>query len=206
MVIQTEDNQYSYQILVHGPGGHAKLTPVSEPVANYWRDIDSERVFGAHVQSDKSLNSSLDGVTIDPNFSAESRHIVGPEKTRNLTISLAHLNTRKIIWDRIKLSQATEKYGLRAINDDKFMTNGQLQPWAMYRSFELMTCRYILHTAAAFDAKLLQLHFAKITSGYILAGMTYDSVPIAFTPHTSDVLKPPIAAIIHNLPAGLHRK
>ena len=158
------------------------------------------------MQSDKSLNSSLDGVTIDPNFSAESRHIVGPEKTRNLTISLAHLNTRKIIWDRIKLSQATEKYGLRAINDDKFMTNGQLQPWAMYRSFELMTCRYILHTAAAFDAKLLQLHFAKITSGYILAGMTYDSVPIAFTPHTSDVLKPPIAAIIHNLPAGLHRK
>ena len=205
MVIQTEDNQYSYQILVHGPGGHAKLTPVSEPVANYWRDIDSERVFGAHVQSDKSLNSSLDGVTIDPNFSAESRHIVGPEKTRNLTISLAHLNTRKIIWDRIKLSQATEKYGLRAINDDKFMTDGQPKPWALCRSFEQITCRYILHTKATFDAKLLQLHFAKYPSGYILAGMNYDGGPVTFTLHINEVLKLPEAAVIHDLPIGLRR-
>ena len=206
MAIQTEDNQYSYQILIHGPGGHAQITPVSEIVAEYWSGVKSERVFGAHLHSGKSVNVALDGSTIDPNFVGEARHIVGPEKHRNLSIFLADLTTAMIIWDRIKLSRATERYHLRTINDDKFMTDGLSAPWAIYRSFELMTCRYILHTAAAFDAKLLQLHFAKFTSGYFLAGMTYDNIPLTFTPFTKDVLEPPVAAIIHKRPAGLHRK
>ena len=205
MTIPVENNQHRYQILVHGRGGAAQLTPMSELVANYWSTINSEKVFGAHLRSGKSINVSLDGSAIDSNFVATPRDIVGPEKHRNLTISVAHLNTGIIIWDRIRISQATEKYGLRAINDDKFMTDGQPKPWALCRSFEQITCRYILHTKATFDAKLLQLHFAKYPSGYILAGMNYDGGPVAFTLHINEVLKPPEAAVIHDLPIGLRR-
>lgn len=201
-----DNKQHTYQILVHGHGGHAKLTCVSELIAKYWSSVNSERVFGAHLQSDKSLNIRLDGTTIDPDFSAEPRHIVGPEKHKNLIISVADLNTKLIIWGGIKLSQATQRYGLRAIIRDAFMSGGQPKPWAVYRSFEKVTCRYILKTDAAFDAKLLQLHFAKFASDDILVGMTYDSISISFKPLIGEVLKFPVAAIIHALPVGLRRK
>ena len=203
MDLPFKNNLYSYQIVVHGPGGHAQLASVSEPIADYWNAVD-ERTFGAHLQIGKSINVSLEGSMIDPNFESKDRRIVGPEKHRNLTISVA-LMSGLVIWNRITVTQATSKFGIRIRNDDKFMSNGQPKPWALYRSFETLTCRYVLHIGSKFDPKFLQLQFAKFPPGYILAGMNYEGRALELTPYVGKILKPPVADIIYDLPLGLSR-